>query len=208
MVRLMTDFKKIKSIFNKKWAERDVLRKNLSELETKIETRQVRMNNAEQARVIFQEVAKRTQQNLEYHISNLVTLALSAVFPDPPKFIVKFETRRNQTECDLLFSENGSEPYKPINGSGGGVMDVASFALTISVGRLEKEKRPIFIMDEPFRYVSPGLQGNVGDMLSMINKKLNIQLIIVSHAEDVNQKADKTFTMKKVGQITETTVET
>lgn len=157
--------------------------------------------NVSLARNIFQIVGSRTQATLEYHISNIVTLALHSVFDNPPSFKVKFEMRRNKTECDLLFEEQGQE-YKPIDASGGGVLDVVSFALRIAFWSIRKN-RPTLILDEPFRNVSPDLQSKVSEMIKTISDKLHIQILMVSHAEDINQAADKTFVCTKTNNISE-----
>ncbi|MHA2047664.1 MAG: ATP-binding cassette domain-containing protein [Candidatus Thorarchaeota archaeon] len=152
------------------------------------------------ARIIIQTVAQETQQNLEYHLSDLVTTALHSVFPDDIKFVVKIEIRRGKTECDLLFEEFEKQ-YKPLEGSGFGPVDVASFALRICFWSLKKN-RPTLILDEPFRNVSPDLQHKVSDMVKKLSEKLGIQIIMVSHAEEINMAADRTFTSEKRGKVT------
>ena len=160
-----------------------------------------RKDAAEQALAVLQIVSKNTQQELEFHISNLVTTAVQSVNPDWPEFVVRVVIRRNQTECDLLFSELGVE-QRPADSSGGGPKDVASFALRIAYWSLKKN-RPTFILDEPFRNVSPDLQERVSDMLKMVSDKLQIQIIMVSHQDDINLAADKTFFNTKKGKIAE-----
>jgi DNA repair ATPase RecN len=159
-----------------------------------------RYAGASKARVIIQRVAQETQKNLEFHLSHLVTTALAAVFPEEIEFVARIEVRRGQTECDLFFKEYGQE-YDPLEGSGFGPVDVASFALRITFWSLNKN-RPTFILDEPFRNVSPDLQHKVSDMLKMVSEKLGVQIIMVSHQEDINIAADKTFLAKKEGKIT------
>jgi DNA repair ATPase RecN len=159
-----------------------------------------RYEGASKARVIIQRVAQETQKNLEFHLSHLVTTALAAVFPEEIEFVARIEVRRGQTECDLFFKEFGQE-YDPLEGSGFGPVDVASFALRITFWSLNKN-RPTFILDEPFRNVSPDLQHKVSDMLKMVSEKLGVQIIMVSHQEDINIAADKTFLAKKEGKVT------
>ena len=40
-------------------------------------------------------------------------------------------------------------------------------------------------------------------MLKMVNEKLGVQIVMVSHQEDINVSADKTFVAKKVGKLTQ-----
>lgn len=161
---------------------------------------QRRYDGAGRARVIIQKVAQETQKNLEFHLSHLVTTALAAVFPEEIEFVARIEVRRGKTDCDLWFKEYGQE-YNPLEGSGFGPVDVASFALRITFWSLNKN-RATFVLDEPFRNVSPDLQHKVSDMLQMVSEKLGVQIIMVSHQEDINVSADKTFVARKEGKVT------
>ncbi|MHA2065068.1 MAG: hypothetical protein ACXABY_11895 [Candidatus Thorarchaeota archaeon] len=177
-----------------------VLRDRMSEHQEEIDHWQRRHKGAEKARVIIQRVAQETQKNLEFHLSHLVTTALAAVFPEDIRFVARIEVRRGKTECDLRFEEYGQE-YDPLEGSGFGPVDVASFALRITFWSLKKN-RPSFLLDEPFRNVSPDLQHKVSDMLKMVSQRLGVQIIMVSHHEDINIAADKTFVARKEGKVT------
>ena len=54
----------------------------------------VEVKHCEKSQAITQQVAQQTQQQLEYHVSEIVSLALSAVLPDPYKLAVEFSIRR------------------------------------------------------------------------------------------------------------------
>lgn len=178
--------------FNQKVAELNLLERTIEQQEATIHECEVMIEAGKKSRILFQNIAKNTQEKLEEHISNLVSLALKAVSPDFPNFIAEMTVRRNQLECDLWFEKNGVK-FPPMNSSGGGPKDIASFALVVSYWAIDKSYRPTIVLDEPFRNVSPDLQANVGDMLRMICDKLNLQLIIVSHADNINESADREF---------------
>ncbi len=180
--------------------ERDLLKKNINALTDKRNALKQRLEDSKEARIVLQEVSKLTMRNLEYHLSNLVTLALKSIDAEWPKFIAEIVIRRNQMECDLLFEEEGVR-YKPTDGAGGGPLDVASFGLRMTFWSLRKN-RPCFILDEPFKFVSPDLQSNTSDMIKMVSEALAIQILMVSHQENVNISADKTYKTKKLGRIT------
>ena len=145
----------------------------------------------EKARVIIQKVAKATQAELEYYISELVTLAFASVFPDPYQFGVAFEEKRGKTECRMRFLRDGHE-VNPLSGSGGGPLDIASTTLQFTIWSLNKT-RAIIGLDEPFRFLSRDLQPKAGEMLKEVSKKLGLQILMVTHSEDLAACADKTF---------------
>jgi hypothetical protein len=199
------DFLTKKQQYDKLVARRSSLRDSLQRSEDNLIRSKARLESADKGLAVIQLVAQATQQNLEYHISSLVTTALASVFPNPPEFLAEIEIQRNKTSCQLSFLEFG-EKSKPTECAGGGPLDVASFSLRASYWSL-KRTRATFVLDEPFKFVSPGLQHKVSDMLKMLSEKLHIQIIMVSHADEINYSADKTFHVEKDGEIAKVRVE-
>jgi len=193
------DFQKIKESFLIKKGEKERIEKQLQQEQDKVDKLSKRLNFAEKARIVLQKVAQDTQKNLEYHISNLTTTALKSVSPKWPKFLAEFVTKRGKTECDLFFEEFGVLE-NPLDSAGGGPLDVASNSLRISYWNL-KPNRPTFILDEPFKYVSPDLQSKISEMLKMLSERLGLQIIMVSHAKEINYSADRLFEVSKEGEM-------
>ena len=134
-----------------------------------------------------------TQQELQYHISDITSLALEAVFNDPYALQVEFIQRHNKTECDLYFVRNG-EKVDPLSASGGGAVDVAAFALRIASWSMTKPRtRNVIILDEPLRFLSANLQERASSMIKELSDKLGIQFIVVTHEPILANYADRTF---------------
>jgi DNA repair exonuclease SbcCD ATPase subunit len=147
----------------------------------------------EQAREIVREVGMKTQEQLQYHISDITSLALESIFDDPYELKVEFVQRRNKTECDLLFVRDG-ETMKPVDSSGGGTVDVASFALRIASWSMSNPRtRNTIILDEPLRFLSVDNQERASRMIKELSDKLGLQFIIISHEEELAAYADKEF---------------
>ena len=191
----------LRTFLDEKKSELSHYKRKKEETEGALQTAERRAEGFKKARAIIQKVAQETQRNLEYHISDPVTASIRAVLPDKINFIARIEIRRGKTECDLLFEEFGEE-YKPLKGSGYGAVNIACFTERICFWSLAKN-RPTFILDEPFRDVSPNFQYKVSQMVKELSEKLGIQIIMVSHAEDINLAADKTFAVEKSGKITQ-----
>jgi len=191
-------FREILAKYSDLKIKRESLTNRLSGLETEQTKTLKRIEDAQRALAIIQEVAQATQQELEFHISSLVTTAIESVNPKWPEFVVKIAIRRNRTECDLLFREHGVD-QRPKDSSGGGVKDVASFALRIAYWSLKKNRRT-FILDEPFRNVDPTHQDKTSEMVKMLSDRLGVQIIMVSHQEDINVAANRTFYNSKKGR--------
>ena len=173
----------------------EYLKGKLDNTRERLEAAEQDYQNALKAREIINIVAKDTQQQLEMRITNIVSMALAAVFPDPYQFKLVFNERRNQTEADLLLVRDGEE-LNPVEGAGGGVLDVVSFALRIAVLLMSNHRR-IIILDEPFRHLSADLQPKASEMMKMLSDKLGIQFIMVSHEEGIIDCADNIITIKE-----------
>ena len=157
----------------------------------------------EKAREIIREVGLKTQQQLSFHISDITSLALEAVFADPYKLVVDFVQRRNKTECDLYFDRDGNR-MEPLLASGGGAVDVASFALRIASWSMQRPKsRNVIILDEPLRFLSANHQEQASQMIKEVSEKLGIQFIIITHEPILASYADKVFETKIKKGVTE-----
>lgn len=154
-----------------------------------------------QAHLILQEAAKMTQENLQYRISTLVSLAMEAVFEDPYHILLTFEPARGKTVGVLEFEKDGNT-VNPLDASGGGAVDVASLGMLFSLWTLQTPRtRPMLILDEPLKWLKGGeLPAKGAAMLSQLSHKLGIQIIMVSHSPELIDHADKVFqVMKKRG---------
>lgn len=186
----------------KRKGQRSQIQKTVKEAKEQIKELKRNLLWHEKAREVIREVGLTTQKQLQLHISDIVSLALEAVFPDPYSLEVDFVERRNRTECDLLFCRN-DEKIDPLTASGGGAVDVASFALRVASWSMAlPHSCNTLILDEPFRYLSVGLLPQAGEMLKQISGELGLQIIMVTHSEELMESADKTFTVKQRKGIT------
>jgi len=177
--------------------QKSQLVKSLEVDQEELQAKQISLRRHEKAREIVRAVGLKTQEQLQFHISNITSLALDAVFPDPYELKVEFVQRRNKTECDLYFVRDGNR-VDPLTASGVGAVDVASFALRIASWSMERpHSRNTIILDEPFKFLSEDYQEQASTMLKEISQKLGIQFIIVTHEEVLTAYADRIFEVKK-----------
>ncbi len=151
---------------------------------------------------IANEVAKKTQKKLEYCLSELVTLALSVVFPDKGySFQIIFDKKRDKTEMKFYFKDKDGELFDPLDDSGGGVLDIAAFALRPSLYAIMSEKPDnVFILDEPFKHLrGSAQQKRASKMVKMLSRKLGIQIIMVGDV-GFSVAADKVFEAEQINK--------
>jgi DNA repair exonuclease SbcCD ATPase subunit len=169
------------------------LETSLTNLQVQLKEKGRSLRQHEQAKEIIRTVGQQTQNQIRFHIEDVVSMALDAVFVDPYKFAVEFVQRRNKTECDLYFVRDGNK-VDPLTASGVGAVDVAAFALRIASWSMSTpHSNNVIILDEPFRFLSENYQEQAGNMLKEISQKLGIQLILITHNATLAGCADKTF---------------
>lgn len=140
--------------------------------------------DAQTAQEILQHLSQATQNQVHQRLSKVVSSCLTAVFGDEAyEFKIEFDRKRGRTEARLLFTRNGME-LDPLTASGGGMVDVAAFALRVACLVLHRPRlRRLVIADEPFRFVSAEYQPNVQTMLESLAEELNVQVIFVTHVD-------------------------
>lgn len=153
----------------------------------------------ERALEIVKQVGLETQKQLEYHLSEQVSLAMEAVFDDPYSLKINFQEKRDKTEAEILFTRRDME-FPPMGNAGGGTIDIASLALRIAYWSMRQDKkiRPLLILDEPFSRLK-GVDANKRALgiLHELSEQLELQIISVSDEriprEDIIENADKVF---------------
>jgi len=157
------------------------------------------------AQRIIQVVAKETQSQLEYSISEMSTLALKTVFDDPYRLVVEFtEFGVQRTECKMFFERDDYE-FEPGEETGGGAEEVAEFSLRPAAFMVGINKcRNVLLADEPFIKLK-GEEANIRalQLLQKISRELNLQIIMVSDErvsrELILQNTDRLFLVEKDG---------
>lgn len=141
--------------------------------------------DAEEALKVAQIVAQGVQQQAHDRIAGIVTRCLAAVFPNPYEFRIAFEQKRGQTEARLEFVR-GEVRLDPMTASGGGMVDVAAFALRLSCLLLSRPPvRRIMILDEPFKFVSKEHREKLRSLILALSQELGVQFIIVTHLREL-----------------------
>jgi len=188
--------------------QRDQLQQTVNELEHKIKMSRRSLSKHERALEIVKQVGLATQKQLEYHLSEQVSLAMEAVFDDPYNLKLNFQEKRGKTEVEILFTRRDLE-FPPLGSAGGGTIDVASLALRIAYWAMRQDKkiRPLLLLDEPFSQLK-GEDANrrALTIVQEISNKLGLQIISVSDErmprEDIIENADKVFHVEQGGDGT------
>ncbi len=165
-------------------ARKTALRKVKEEKEN-LERAKQRLENVQKAQSIVQEVSQTIQNEAHQKIARVVSRCLRLVFDDPYSFHIHFEKKRGRTEARLSFFRGNLE-VSPLGATGGGVIDVASFALRLASLILSlPPKRRLLVLDEPFARLSVEYRPQVAEMLEVIAEDLEVQIVMVTHSSEL-----------------------
>jgi len=183
--------------------QKQQVEKSILSTQNKIEDLEAEVIDIQEAQLILQTVAVATQRELEFHISDLVSMALDSVFPDPYRLALDFVLKRGKSEADISFVRGDEEEkIHPLSAAGGGAVDVAAFALRVSLWSLANPRtRNVLILDEPFKNINDStrtMHTKAAEMIKMISDKLNLQIIIITLLPEILDTADKVFEIKNV----------
>lgn len=144
-----------------------------------------RAKGAAAALAIAQQLAQGVQAAAHKQVALVVGRCLTAIFDEPYEFEIIFERKRGKTEAKLVFIRDGNE-VDPMDAAGGGVIDVASFALRLAAMMLTRPGvRKLLILDEPFKFLSEGYRPRVRGMLAGITREFGVQVVMVTHLKEL-----------------------
>lgn len=156
-------------------------KRRVKEEEVTIEGAQKRHKASASAQVILQQAAQMVQQAAHDRIAAVVTKALQSVYGDHYEFRIHFEKKRGKTDARMVFVKNGEEE-DPIDGSGGGILDVASLALRLACLMLTKPKaRKLLILDEPFKNINgDDNRERAAELITALSEEFGVQIIMTT----------------------------
>jgi len=190
----------LKEKIDKKIANKELLEDQLYKLKDTKKTLHREKVRKEKALVLVKDVALKTQNQLAFHLSDMVSAGLNTVFNEPYDFYVKFESRERGMECDLMFQKD-DKLIDPLKFSGLGAVDIAAFALRCASWSMAKRFRPVLILDEPTKHLSLNHHEKAGKLIKMLSKELNLQIIMNTHSEKIASYADRVFKVKLKNKV-------
>lgn len=145
-----------------------------------------RKRTIDAAAEVIRTAAVKVQQTVHDQIASVVTRCLAAVFEaDAPEFRIVFEKKRGKTQARLVFVQDGKE-IDPQDGDAGGLLDVAAFALRLAALRLAVPRpRQLLVLDEPFKHLDKTRQPRAAELLMALATELNVQIVLVTHSDDL-----------------------
>lgn len=194
MAVCITDFEKETQ---RKRGEYDLISRTLEESKESVSSLKTLLESTLEAQKVIQAVAMTTQSKIVFRINDIVNKVIQAGFPEY-SFDLKYEVHRNKSEAVMRFFCDG-EPIEPTEDSGG-VVDLATTGLRFALWSLS-HKANIIILDEALKFVSADLRPRAAEILAEICHTLNVQVIMVTHLEEIIASADNVVKVRKKGKF-------
>jgi len=151
---------------------------------------EIDLETLEKCRTVLQTLSEELYNNISLQISEKVNLCISAIFPSI-EFRLETAVMNGKLRYDFIFTNNGVE-IDPVEDCGGGVVDIISFALRVTLLSLMKNER-ILLLDEPWKWVSKDYLPALEELLRSLSK--DIQFIIITHEESLISSADNKISL-------------
>lgn len=176
---------------------RDLLQKQLETKEAELTRTREDIAVWEQVQLLFAKVSEYAREQLKSRIEETVTAALVTVFGEGYSFRVNLRTVGGQPAAEWqVISQYGDFEVaaSPEDSRGGGITDIVSLALRLAMLELIRPKPggPV-ILDEPAKMVSREYLPNLAYFLKQYAARTGRQIILITHAEQLAEAADKSY---------------
>lgn len=194
----MGDFASIRKKVSDSAVKAQLISDDVKALTNDLEALKVSQIDLEALQVYVQTIAKEMQEELRFSLEGIVNTALDAIFPGRYQFKIELRVARNKTELVLGLSstEFPDISMDPVSSNGGGLTDVLAFSLRIAVLLISKRRR-ILLLDEAMKFVSSDLKPEAFQILKRLSKDFGIQVIAVTHDQEMINIADRVFKFVK-----------
>lgn len=205
MNRLMEIREKINRIKIRK--EMLLQQKQEIEVSLKENTRQIHFTNA--AFTIAFSVATEIQNYISNKLSEIATSLEKQLYGENAYNVlveINSSTSGGGIETHIYFERNGYK-FKPVLPSGkflagGGCIEIAAFGLRIALwaqSSVKSRTRPVFLLDEPFRFIDESIRTILLDTLNELNEEMKrssgqgLQIIYVTQANELKSRNNQEF---------------
>lgn len=172
-------------------ARLDVLNSNLDKKTKRASSLKETLDNQKKASALLQDVASKTQEQLKNAVETVVQGCINLLFPGY-EFKVNFVPKRGKVDAEFRVCKGGME-FDPLASNGGGVTDAITFSLRAGCLRLAG-KRPILLLDEPFKYIRGVPRKELGGVLNTLVETMGVQVLMVSDVAGTDIHAEQEYT--------------
>lgn len=210
----MTSITELKQVFKREYndtqnkiGEKSVLEGEIKNIEKRLIEIQKLDELHSQCSYVLQQIETTMRSKTIDEIETLVTLAIQEILgTDLLKFKIVYEAKRNVVNAEFrVINVQTDTEYDIIHSFGGGLIDVISIALRI-IFIYHSSLKKVLILDEIGKFISNDMQSRFGKFLKRISHELGIQIILISHKDQVVEYADRILQVSLNGDVSEVAI--
>lgn len=149
-----------------------------------------------QKKMILQEACKKARALSADWFAMISTNGVKTILGDNLEVKIISGEKNGVPTCDFVVKakyEDYETTTDPTEEDGGGVADIVSLTNFLTMNILNSDNTAPIILDEPTKFVSGGHANDVGNFLNRIAEEFGKQLIMVTHAQETKNYANKVF---------------
>lgn len=155
-----------------------------------------------QAYTFLQVVADEAQNEIKADVDGLVTMAVQSIFGNDYTFDLQIDRTNTSAPYKPIVWETVdgvATQYTPKDEMGGSMVDPIAFIFRVVLRSLKIEpSRNTFWLDEPMKNMGKGeLLISAADMLREVSHSLGLQLIIITHEDELAWRADRAWRLTR-----------
>lgn len=151
--------------------------------------------------MFLEEVANSRRGAMKHKIEEVVSEALKLIYGSDYKVELTYAVKNNRSSLtiEMVRKTPQGEVRREIGGFGGGVADTISVPMRLMVLLGSKQSARICVLDECYKHVDAERIELVAEFLKTLADKLKMQIIMCTHHDIIQDRADKSFSVVEVG---------
>lgn len=176
------------------------------ELQRRAGALQVRHDATERAVAVLGTIADERDLTARHTIEALVSRGLQAIFGEDLQFRLLSETKRDQAHVEFVVVSmvDGKEVETSVlDARGGGLAAVVGLLLRVVIMLLGRtDKQGLLVLDETLAMLSQEYLPAAAEFLRELVDQTGIQVLMVTHQEELAETADKMYKFDLVDGVT------
>jgi DNA repair exonuclease SbcCD ATPase subunit len=167
----------------------------MREIEDRILGCAERLSIVRQATEFLEGVANSRRGVMKIKIEEVVSEALRLIYGGDYRVELSYSVKNNRSNLDIEMVRDtpGGEVRREIGGFGGGVADTISVPLRLMVLLGSRQNSRICVLDECYKHMDAERIETVAEFLKALADRLGMQIVICTHHEIIQDRADVTF---------------
>lgn len=200
LVGLTADLQDRRDAYQRKVGEALAVSRHKGEVETELEHLSDEIETLGKALGVLHTLSTSIQEHFLKGIESLVSEGLSAVFEETIKFHITATTRNKQVNLDFTLENKDGTETDLLDARGGGLVSLCGVLLRVIMCRLMSDRvRQVLVLDEALGMLSSNYQQSAGELLDKLSKELDMQIMLVSHNNEIAETADRLYELRRDG---------